>query len=418
MQWSKEEKKKYGHSIYVGFMVLALAILFFFFLFRLDFLIHILQRIISILHPFIYGGVMAYMLRIPCNFFEKYFRKIFPQKLRKLVEPIAILLSLALTFLVLYLLVSMVVPQMVSSISSIIALLPGAIEDATQWIQTKLVDNPIIENYIETALEGINDKLQIWARNALLPVLQNMVDGFASTVTSVVTLLADLFIGLVVCIYTLNSKKQFARQAKAVLYSIIKPKWAEFILDEISYADKMFVGFFSGKILDSAIIGVLCYIFSLIFKFPNAMLISVIVGVTNIIPYFGPYIGAIPSALLILMVDPIKCVWFLVFILILQQFDGNILGPRLLANSTGLSGFWVLFSITVFGGIMGFVGILIGVPVFAVIYDLIRKLVIHGLKKNNKLEVLQETNNVPQKAEPYVQERGRKKKESKNNKKL
>ena len=118
------------------------------------------------------------------------------------------------------------------------------------------------------------------------------------------------------------------------------------------------------------------------------MLISVIVGITNIIPYFGPWIGAVPSALLILIVDPIKCIWFLVFIIVLQQFDGNILGPRLLANSTGLSGFWVLFSVTVFSGVFGFVGILIGVPVFAVIYDLIRKLVVMGLRRNHKLELL------------------------------
>ena len=132
----------------------------------------------------------------------------------------------------------------------------------------------------------------------------------------------------------------------------------------------------------------ICYIVSLILGFPNAMLVSVIVGVTNIIPYFGPYIGAIPSALLILIVDPVKCVWFLVFIILLQQFDGNILGPRLLANSTGLSGFWVLFSVTVFSGLFGFAGILVGVPVFAVIYDLVRKLVLLGLKRNGKLEVL------------------------------
>ena len=132
----------------------------------------------------------------------------------------------------------------------------------------------------------------------------------------------------------------------------------------------------------------ICYIVSLILGFPNAMLISVIVGITNIIPYFGPWIGAVPSALLILIVDPMKCIWFLVFIIVLQQFDGNILGPRLLANSTGLSGFWVLFSITVFGGVFGFVGILVGVPVFAVIYDLLRKLVVMGLGRNHKLELL------------------------------
>ncbi len=379
---------RYRQQIWAGFSVLALAIAFFFLMFRFDRLCAMAGRMVSILLPFIYGGVMAYMLRMPCNFFEKYLDRWLPGKLKKQAGGLAILFSLLSAFLVLYLLVSMVVPQITYSIASVITELPESVTRATKWLEDKLAGNPIMENYLQTAIEAVNEKFQTWAKSDLLPMLTNMVDGFASTVSTVVTLLFNLFIGVIVSIYTLASRKEFARQAKAVLYSIFKPKWAEYILDEVSYADKMFVGFFSGKILDSAIIGVICYICSLILGFPNAMLVSVIVGVTNIIPYFGPYIGAVPSALLILMADPVKCLWFIVFIIILQQFDGNILGPRLLANSTGLSGFWVLFSVTVFSGLFGFAGILVGVPVFAVIYDLIRKVVVRGLKKNGRLDVL------------------------------
>lgn len=386
------KKQGRGHRLWQqilpGFATLALAILFFFFLYSFDYLCDKIGRMTRILIPFIYGGVMAYMLRMPCNFFEKYLNKWLHGRLRKRSEGIAVVLSLASAFLILYLLISLVVPEVASSVSTLVTELPAAGNRATKWVETQLADNPVMENYLQTAIEAVNTKFQTWAQTDLLPMLTNMVDGFASTVSTVVTVLFNLFIGVIVCIYTLGSRKQFARQSKAILYSVCRPKWADYIMAEICYADKMFVGFFSGKILDSAIIGVICYICSLILGFPNAMLISVIVGVTNIIPYFGPYIGAVPSALLILIVDPMKCLWFIVFIIILQQFDGNILGPRLLANSTGLSGFWVLFSVTVFSGLFGFAGILVGVPVFAVIYDLIRKLVVHGLRRNGKLEVL------------------------------
>ncbi len=380
--------KKYQHLIVPGFLILALAISFFFILFRFDYLCGRVSHLQTILQPFILGGVMAYMLRMPCNFFEIRLKKHLPGRLRRHAASLAILLSLLGAFLILYLLISMVVPQMAASITSIVAQLPGAAAKAEKWLEESLADNSVMENYIQTAIDAVNQRVQTWAQSDLLPMLLTMVDGFAGTVSTVVGILMNLFISMVVCIYTLGSRKQFARQARAVLYSVCRPRWADYILDEVKFADKMFVGFFSGKILDSAIIGVICYVVSLVLGFPNAMLVSVIVGVTNIIPYFGPYIGAIPSALLILIVDPVKCVWFLVFIILLQQFDGNILGPRLLANSTGLSGFWVLFSVTVFSGLFGFVGILVGVPVFAVIYDLIRKLVVLGLKRNGKLEIL------------------------------
>ena len=153
-------------------------------------------------------------------------------------------------------------------------------------------------------------------------------------------------------------------------------------------ADRMFGGFINGKILDSAIIGVLCYIGCLIFKFPSALLVSVIIGVTNVIPFFGPFIGAIPATLLILIQNPIKALWFVLFVLVLQQLDGNIIGPKILGNTTGLSSFWVLFAILLFGGLWGFAGMIVGVPLFAVIYDVIKKLVIYGLQRHQELTLL------------------------------
>ena len=181
---------------------------------------------------------------------------------------------------------------------------------------------------------------------------------------------------------------RFVQQGKLVLHSIVRPRWAQLITEEVKYADKMFGGFINGKIMDSAIIGVLCYIGCLIFKFPSALLVSVIIGVTNVIPFFGPFIGAIPATLLILIQSPIKALWFVLFVLVLQQLDGNIIGPKILGNTTGLSSFWVLFAILLFGGLWGFVGMIVGVPLFAVIYDVIKKLVIHGLQRNQELTLL------------------------------
>ena len=202
-----------------------------------------------------------------------------------------------------------------------------------------------------------------------------------------------LFRSVIICIYLLASRKKFTRHAKALLYAVFKPERADRLLTEFTYIDTTFVGFFGGKILDSAIVGLICYVFcaimSVVAGFQNGVLISVIIGVTNVIPYFGPFIGAVPSALLIFISSPRNCLIFLIFILVLQQFDGNVLGPKLLAGSVGLTGFWVLFAITLFQGLFGFVGILVGVPVFAVIYDLARRAILSGLKKHGKLDVLE-----------------------------
>ena len=165
-------------------------------------------------------------------------------------------------------------------------------------------------------------------------------------------------------------------------------KWSDIDLKNGDLRVRRQIGRINGKIMDSAIIGVLCYIGCLIFKFPSALLVSVIIGVTNVIPFFGPFIGAIPATLLILIQSPIKALWFVLFVLVLQQLDGNIIGPKILGNTTGLSSFWVLFAILLFGGLWGFVGMIVGVPLFAVIYDVIKKLVIHGLQRNQELTLL------------------------------
>ena len=222
---------------------------------------------------------------------------------------------------------------------------------------------------MNNAFASVETWLYSWATTDLLPTVQGMMGGVVTTVSSVFTVIKNIVLGGIICIYLLAGRKKFAKHGKAL-------------------------GFFGGKILDSAIVGLICYVFCLAMTFAagfqNAVLISVIIGVTNVIPYFGPFIGAVPAALLTLISSPRNCLILLIFIVVLQQFDGNVLGPRLLADSVGLTGFWVLFGITLFEGLFGFVGILVGVPVFAVIYDLVRRWILAGLRKHGKMDVLEE----------------------------
>ena len=181
----------------------------------------------------------------------------------------------------------------------------------------------------------------------------------------------------------LADKEGFLASTKRLSYAIFSVETADRLRQGLNFVDKTFMGFLSGKILDSLIIGIICYIVCSILNMPYTLLVSVIIGVTNIIPFFGPLIGAIPSALIILMVSPSKCLIFVIFIIILQQIDGNIIGPRILGSSTGITGFWVMFAIIVGSGLFGFWGMLLGVPVFVVIYTVIQNLVVKKLKKSD-----------------------------------
>ena len=384
----KEEWKKIFYQSLTMFMSLALAIVLFFVIWNFDQIRNSLYWVTGILTPFVYGGVLAYLLKTPCNFLQRRIEAILPDKKKSMANNLAVVLVIVLAGLVLYLLLIMVIPEVARSIAVLANTIPQSIEQLSKWLAVELEGNEVIQSYVNTALLDVEKRLEAWMSTDLMPLLQGIMGGFANTVGSVFTLLKNLGIGVIICIYLLAGRKIFARQGKTVLYATLQPESADKILKEFAFIDKTFVGFFAGKILDSALVGLICYAFCLIMSFvtdfPNAVLISVIIGVTNIIPYFGPFIGAIPSALLILITSPVNCVIFLIFIIILQQFDGNILGPRLLAGSVGLSGFWVLFSITLFGGVFGFAGVLIGVPVFAVIYDFIKKLVARGLRRHGK----------------------------------
>ena len=371
----KPHIKPYLYGMLAGFGAISLSIIFFFFIYRFEGFGDAVSKLTSILMPFIYGAVIAYLLKPVCNTVENFLHRLFPEKMKGLVSALSVAATLLFGLLVIYALFMMIIPQLVTSVTTLYYTARANLNNFIRWVNNLefVADNEVIMDYVNKAYNAISVDLDSWIKNTLMPSMQNIVSGVGIGVLNVVTVFKNLIIGIIVAIYLLASRKKFAQQAKLILYSILKPRWADTMLNEVLYADKMFGGFINGKIMDSAIIGVLCYIVCAIVKFPSALLVSVIIGVTNVIPFFGPFIGAVPATLLIL---------------ILQQLDGNVIGPKILGNSTGLSSFWVLFAILLFGGLWGFAGMIVGVPLFAVIYDVIKKLVIHGLRRNEELDML------------------------------
>lgn len=383
-------KTRYFYMMLAAFGAISMSVVLSFILFRLQGIGEAIRTVSDILAPFVYGGVVAYLLRPLCNAYEKYFQALLPGKMKKMAPAVAVTLSLVTGILIVYTLIIMIAPQLYESVLSLWNSIPGKVGEFLEWAYATFDEEEELVRLIEQGYSMVSKEVEAWVQDELIPSVKDFVGGLGSSVVKILKFLYNLLIGLIVSCYLLASRKKFARQGVLLIKSSLSPRWARIVLDEIKFVDQMFGGFIDGKIVDSAIIGVLCYIGCLIFKFPNALLISTFVGITNVIPFFGPFIGAIPSTLLILIEDPLKALWFVLFILALQQLDGNIIGPKILGDRTGISSFWVLFTIILFGGLFGVVGMIIGVPLFAVIYDLIKKMVRRGLFRKNQIEVWEE----------------------------
>ena len=406
-------KKEHFHKyLYIGLACsvgVMLCIVFFFAIFRFDIIMQGLGTLKTILMPFVYGAVIAYLLAPICNRLENGTRKLLKDRVKertagRIASWTGIAGSMIFGILVVYLLLAMILPQVLISILGIVEILPGEVQKWAAWLEQFLADNQLLNGYVEQIGEVVYQRVTTWLDTKLLPSMQTIVTGVSAGVAGILTIIKNLFIGIIAAIYMLGRRKKFAAQGKKLIYSIFKVPVANDILHEVQYINHIFSGFINGKLLDSLIIGILCFVVLSLMKMPYTLLISVIVGVTNIIPFFGPFFGAIPSALIVLTVSPVQCIYFLIFILILQQFDGNILGPKILGDTTGISSFWVLFSILLFGGLLGFVGMIIGVPTFAVIYDLIKKWSNKHLRKKNlstDTEIYQELASVEVEGDSY-----------------
>ena len=343
-----------------------------------------LGLLIKILRPFAFGGAMAYLVAPLSRWIN---HRVFHDKLGGLSDVLALVIAL----LVVVGTILLIVPQLVNNIIGIAKAAPSQFNALQANFQVWL--NDFIEAHPEHAafINDVVSKANAWidgfiqnnlgSPETIFNRLRPLLSGYASQVTGVVGTLNDLMIGAIVALYFLSRRTQLAAQATMILRGALKPRWAEWTLNEVKFADRMFNGFFAGKLLDSAIIGAICFVGCLAMGFGSPLLIAVIVGVTNIIPFFGPFIGAIPSALLLLLENPMHALMFLIFIIILQQLDGNVIGPKILGDSTGLSALWVMFGILLFGGLWGILGMLVGVPLMAVIYDIVRQLTFNGLRQ-------------------------------------
>ena len=384
--------KKYLYWGITAFCVIAASLLFYFAVDNIAVVGQAIARLFRILSPFIWGLVICYLLSPMMRALEngvflpltgKLYRKNKKNDGKKLARVLSVLVSEIVLALILVALIYLILPQMLSSIQTLVSNSNTYANNLSSWLEKTLRDYPSIEKYISSQLGNINANLGNWLETKILPRLGSIVTSVTSGVYGVALSIYNLIIGIIVSIYLLADKEGFLAAVKRLSYTVFSVETAEKLRVGVNFIDRTFMGFLNGKMLDSLIIGIICYIVCSLLKMPYTLLVSVIVGVTNIIPFFGPLIGAVPSALIILMVDPVKCMIFIIFVVILQQIDGNIIGPRILGSSTGITGFWVMFSIILGGGLFGFWGLLLGVPVFVVIYTLITNLIVKKLKRSD-----------------------------------
>jgi len=383
---------KYIKSGLTALAVICLSILFLYLLFFGSRFKSAMDLIYDIMMPVFFGAIMAYLLAPMLNLIEKkilhplanWLKVKNKQSTKKVIRGIGILLTALFFYFIIQIIVSMLLSQIIPSIKSIVENSDSYYKTFIKWLDELLSDNPQLRAYVNDLLEDYSLDMTTFLNDVVIAKATDVIKTISLSVINVFNVLWNFILGFIISIYLLISKEKFANQSKKITYAFLNTDTANVFINNVRFTHNTFIGFISGKIVDSLIIGILCFIGTSILKTPYAALVSVIVGITNVIPFFGPFIGAIPTAILVLVVDPmhpLNCVYYVLFILFLQQLDGNFIGPKILGDSTGLSSFWVIFSITVFGGIFGVPGMIIGVPLFAVIYATIKSLVYTNLMK-------------------------------------
>lgn len=377
-----EEKRAYLYRGLTAFGVFVLCALFFFLFYRIESVWSFVKRLISVLQPIIFGFVIAYLVNPIVNILngrlKPFFAKFSKNRARssRIANAISVGSALLLFAVIIFTIIYLVIPQFFSSVSNIITVLPGQID----LLSERVMDFVKSDEALEKLLIKILDYEKNWLQTDLALTVNKIASNFANGVWSVITFLKNFVIGLMLAVYLLADKATHARRFRKLVYACFSRELVDKILSVLEHTHSVFSGFINGKLLDSLIIGILCLIGVSVMRMPYAMLVAVIVGVTNIIPVFGPYIGAVPCAALILLTDPLKGLYFIIFIILLQTLDGNIIGPKILGNKTGLDTFWVIFAIVVGGGLFGVLGMLVGVPAFAVLYYVIKILVNNRLR--------------------------------------
>lgn len=368
------------------FLVIACSILFYFLLENLTEINNVIKKVLGVLAPVTWGLVITFLLNPLMQRIERLLAKI-PAKFirsektrRRVSRTVGIVLSEIFLLAILIFLLRILLPQLIDSVRMLVTNIGDYVNGLETWLTPYLAKtNDAVRAYVDSAIEQVRGWITGFVQNDFMKLVGNLTNG----VVLVGRTLYNFILGVVVSIYLLASKERMIALAKKCVCALFKPERANRIFSITREANDMFRGFIVGKILDSAIIGVLCFLGMTILQLPFVLLVSVIVGITNVIPYFGPIIGAVPSVFLILMIDPIKSLVFLIFVIILQQLDGNLIGPRILGDKTGVSSFGVLFSILVGGGLFGFIGMLVAVPTFGLIFRLCKRFVEKKLANRN-----------------------------------
>lgn len=344
-----------------------------------------LEQAAGILMPFIIGGLVAFVLNPAVTRFYRLFSETCHIKSDGACKALSIFISYTLVVGIITITLFGVIPQIVTSITDLINFIPQATQQIYHFFDTIEERFPGID--MEVLRNTINDAIPNFI-NYAKDLATNMIPALYTVSMSIFKWVLNLVIAIIVSIYMLADKKPLVNSCKAIVYAFVPVKHIEFVLEVSAEANKLFSSFIVGKAIDSTIIGIICFILMNILQLPYTLLISVIVGITNMIPYFGPFIGAVPGALIMLFFSPIKCIIFIIMIFALQQFDGLILGPKILGESTGLKPLWIIFAITVGGSIAGVLGMFLGVPMVAFIRYLLNRLINHQL--NSRKEALPE----------------------------
>lgn len=372
---------KYNTITAYTLIIICTSILFYFFASQIGSFSTKINYFISIMNPFIIGFALAYLLNFVLKFYEeKVLVKINSfNKLKKSRKRLIGILFTYLTFAIfVYLCIHFVLPQLMESIIGIINQVPKYVKEADNLSKNLMNDLDINSQVAKFAEEKLNEIIE-----RVITIIGQIFPLLADTIMKLLSSVWNIVLGLIVSVYLLIDKEKFYAISKKITCALFSKKTADRIFELTYRSNNTFGRFLSGKIIDSSIIGVISFILFTIAKMPYVVLISVIIGVTNIIPFFGPFIGAIPCFILILFESPMKSIIFLILIFLIQQLDGNVIGPKILGDSIGISAFWILFSILIFGDLFGFVGMIIGVPLFAVIYSIIKENIEYKLKEKN-----------------------------------
>ena len=358
------------------------------------------DKAMAVLSPIIYGFAIAYLLNPVENFFEKNVYMKLCMRRRAKNDPthgygnevmikdkrnariFGVVFSMLTLFVVVAGMMLIILPQLFTTLQKLANNMQGYVDGVTGWANQQLASYPDVQKWVNDALSTVSSSFTDWLTDTLMPQMSEIIVTFSTGIMSVVQVFLNVFFGIVIAVYFLYSKELFAAQLKKALYSLTAPRYGNAVIRNMRTIHRTFGGFLSGKIIDSLIIMILFFIILSLFNFPYAMLCSVVMGVFNIIPVFGPIIGAVPCALLILLEDPLYCLYFIIVVIVVQQLDGNVIGPKVLGESTGLSSFWIIFALLVGQGIFGFIGLIVGIPLFAVIYSILRARV--GMKLENK----------------------------------